>query len=139
MVVVVVMVVMMMVVVTMIPAMVMVVVIPAMVMVVVVVMVPILRQSHVRVLLGLRLGARYVYRIGGDQQSNRIRDWLEQLRIRPGVQDFSYFPRLHRFHRVHRCKGGDCAHKTCDLLVHVDLAGKIHASAQIHARSQLAH
>jgi hypothetical protein len=122
---------------TMIPAMVMVVMGPAMVMVVV--MVPILRQSHVRVLLGLLLGARYVHRIGGHQQSNRIRDWLEQLRIRPGVQDFSYFPRLHRFHRVHRCKGGDCAHKTCDLLVHVDLAGKIHASAQNHARSRLAH
>jgi hypothetical protein len=114
---------MMVVVVTMIPAMVMMVMGPAMVMVVV--MVPILRQSHVRILLGLPLGARYVHRIGGDQQSNRIRDWLEQLRIRPGVQDFSYFPRLHRFHRVHRCKGGDCAHKTCDLLVHVDLAGKI--------------
>jgi hypothetical protein len=125
------------VVVTMIPAMVMVVMGPAMVMVVV--MVPILRQSHVRVLLGLPLDARYVDRIGGHQQSDRIRDWLEQLRIRPGVQDFSYFPRLHRFHRVHRCKGGDCAHKTCDLLVHVDLAGKIHASAQNHARSQLAH
>jgi hypothetical protein len=68
------------------------------------------------------------HRIGGHQQSNRIRDWLEQLRIRPGIQDFSYFPRLPR---VHRCKGGDCAHKTCDLLVHVDLAGKIHASRKV--------
>ena len=132
------MVVMVMVVVTIIPAMVMMVMIPAVVMVVVMI-VPILREFHVGVLLGLPLGARYVHRIGGHQQSDRIRDWLKQLRIRPGVQDFSYFPRLHRFYRVHRCKGGDCAHKTCDLLVHVDLAGKIHAGAQNHARSQLAH
>jgi len=95
---------MMMVVIPAIMMMVMVAIIPAMVMVVVMVLVPIviLREFHVRVLLGLRLGARCVHRVGGHQQSDRIRDRLEQLRIRPGVQDFSYFPRLHRFHRVHR-------------------------------------
>jgi hypothetical protein len=65
-----------------------------------------------RFLLGLRFGARYVHRIGSHQQSNRIRDWLEQLRVRPG-NHFSYFPRVHH---GHRCEGGDCAHKTCDLL-----------------------
>jgi hypothetical protein len=135
-VVVVVVVVVMMMVIPAIMMMVMVVIIPAMVVVVVVVvvvvMVPIviLREFHVRVLLGLRLGARCVHRVGGHQQSDRIRDRLEQLRIRPGVQDFSYFPRLRRFHRGHRCKGGDCAHKACDLLVHVDLPRKIHAGAQ---------
>src|SRR3984893_18597358 len=112
-----------MVVVTIIPAMVMMVMmvmIPAVVMVVVMI-VPILCEFHVGVLPGLPLGARYVHRIGGHQQSDRIRDWLEQLCIRPGVQDFSCFPRPRRFHRGHRCKGGDCAHKACDLLVHVDL------------------
>ncbi len=59
--------------------MVMVVIIPAMVMVVVVVMmvpIVILREFHVRVLLGLRLGARCVHRVGGHQQSDRIRDRL---------------------------------------------------------------
>jgi len=105
----------MVVVVTMIPAMVMVVMGPAMVMVVVmmvvVVIVPILREFHVGVLLGLPLGARYVHRIGGHQQSDRIRDWLEQLRIRPGAQDFIHVLRPCRFHRGHCCKGGDCARK----------------------------
>jgi hypothetical protein len=127
MVMVMVMVVVVMVVVTIIPAMVMMVMIPAMVMVVVVlVLVPIviLCEFHVGVLPGLPLGARYVHRIGGHQQSDRIRDWLEQLRIRPGVQDFSCFPRPRRIHRGHRCKGGDCARKACDLLVHVDLPEK---------------
>jgi hypothetical protein len=127
-------------VVTIIPAMVMVVMIPAMVMVVVVmvlvmVLVPIviLREFHVGILLGLPLGARYVHCIGGRQQSDRIRDWLEQLRIRPGVQDFSCFPRPRRFHRGHRCKGGDCARNACDLLVHVALPRKIHASGPIQS------
>jgi hypothetical protein len=61
-------------------------IIPAMVMVVVVVMVPVLRKYLVRVSLGLRLGARCVHRVGGHQQGDRIRDWLEQLRIRPGFK-----------------------------------------------------
>jgi hypothetical protein len=94
-------------------------IIPAMVMVVVVVMVPVLRKYLVRVSLGLRLGARCVHRVGGHQQGDRIRDWLEQLRIRPGVQDFSHVLRPHRFHRGRRCKGGDCAHKACDVLVRI--------------------
>jgi len=134
---------MVMVMVVVIPAMVMVmvVVIPAMVMVMVmmVVVVPIfiLRKFHVRVLPGLPLGARCAHRVGRHQESDRIRDWLEQLRIRPDVQDLSCFPRPRRFHRGHRCKGGDCAHKACDLLVHFDLP-EIHVSAQNHAGSQLA-
>lgn len=89
---------------TMPPAMVMV-MIPAMVMVVMVmvVIVPILREFHIRGLPGLPLGARCVHRIGGHQESDRIRDWLEQLRIRPRIQDFGCFPRPRRFHRGHRC------------------------------------
>jgi hypothetical protein len=116
----------MMVVVTMaiIPAMVMMVMIPAMVMVMVMVIVPILCEFHVGVLLGFPLGARYVHRIGGHQQSDRIRDWLEQLRIRAGAQDFSHVLRPRRFHRGHRCKGGDCARKACYLPVHIDLPEK---------------
>jgi fatty acid desaturase len=100
----------------MIPAMVMVVV-----MVVVIVIVPILRVFHVRVLPGLPLGARCAHRVGRHQQSDRIRDWLEKLRIRPGAQNFSHVLRPRRSHGGHRCKGRDCAHKACDLLVHVDL------------------
>jgi len=102
--------------------------IPAMVMVVMIVPITILGEFHVGVLPGLPLGARCVYRIGGHQQSDRIRDWLEQLRIRPGVQDLSCLPRPCRFHGGHRCKGGDCAHNACDLLIHVDIPRKIHAS-----------
>ena len=75
-------------------------------------------------MLGLRLGARCVRRIGGHQQGDRIRDWLEQLRIRSGVQDFSHVLRPRRFDRAHCCKGGDCARKAYDLLVHVDLPEK---------------
>jgi hypothetical protein len=114
-------------------------IIPAMVMVVVVVMVPVLRKYLVRVSLGLSLGARCVHRVGGHQQGDRIRDWLEQLRIRPGAQDFSHVLRPHRFHRGRRCKGGECAHKACDLLVHVDLPEKFMRVRKNHARSQLAH
>jgi hypothetical protein len=135
-------VVMVMVVVTIIPAMVMMVMIPAMMMmVVVVVFVPIviLREFQVGVLLGLPLGARRAHRIGGDQQNDRIRDWLEQLRIRPGVQDFSHVLRPHRFHRGRRCKRGECAHKACDVLVHFDLPEKFMRVRKNHARSQLAH
>jgi hypothetical protein len=112
-------------------------IIPAMV--VVVVMVPVLRKYLVRVSFALRLGARCVRRVGGHQQGDRIRDWLEQLRIRPGVQDFSHVLRPHRFHRGCRCKGGDCAHKACDLFVHFDLPEKFTRVRKNHARSQLAH
>jgi hypothetical protein len=129
----VVMAVMMMTTMTIIPAMVMVMVM------VVVVMVPVLRKYLVRVSLGLRLGARCVHRVSGHQHGDRIRDWLEQLRIRPGVQDFSHVLRPHRFHRGRRCKGGDCAHKARDLLDHFDLPEKFMRVCKNHALSQLAH
>jgi len=55
-----------------------------------IIVVPILRQPHVCVSLGLRLGANGVRRVNGLQQSGRIRDRLEQLRIRPGAHDFGH-------------------------------------------------
>jgi hypothetical protein len=53
-----------------------------------IIVVPILRQPHVCVSLGVRLGASGVRRVNGLQQRGRIRDRLEQLRIRPGAHDF---------------------------------------------------
>jgi hypothetical protein len=82
---------MMMVVVVM---MVMVMIIGALVIIVVmmvmvwIVVVPILRQFHVWVPLGFRLGACGVRGVNGLQQSGGIWDWLKELRIRPGVHDF---------------------------------------------------
>jgi hypothetical protein len=58
-----------------------------------IIVVPILRQPHVCVSLGLRLGANGVRRVNGLQQSGRIRDRLEQLGIRPGVHDFGHILR----------------------------------------------
>ena len=88
------MVVMMMVVVVVvviIGALVIIVVMMVMVMVVMrIIVVPILRQPHVCVLLGVRLGANGVRRVNGLQQRGRIRDRLEQLRIRPGANDFGH-------------------------------------------------
>ena len=81
------------VVVVIIGALVIIVVMMVMVMVMVVmriIVVPILRQPHVCVLLGVRLGANGVRRVNGLQQRGRIRDRLEQLRIRPGANDFGH-------------------------------------------------
>ena len=55
-----------------------------------IIVVPILRQSHVCVSLRLRLGANGVRRVNRLQQGGRIRDRLEQLGIRPGVHDFGH-------------------------------------------------
>ena len=55
-----------------------------------IIVVPILRQPHVCVSLGVRLGANGVRRVNGLQQRSRIRDRLEQLRIRPGAHDFGH-------------------------------------------------
>jgi len=55
-----------------------------------IIVVPILRQPHVCVLLGVRLGASGVRRVNGLQQRGRIRDRLEQLGIRPGAHDFGH-------------------------------------------------
>ena len=55
-----------------------------------IIVVPILRQPHVCVSLRLRLGANGVRRVNGLQQRGRIRDRLEQLRIRPGAHDFGH-------------------------------------------------
>ena len=61
-----------------------------MMMVVVRVVVIVLRESHVWVPLGLRLGTCCVRRVHGLQQGGRIWDRLEQLRIGLGVHDFGY-------------------------------------------------
>ena len=58
-----------------------------------IIVVPILRQPHVCVSLGVRLGANGVRRVNGLQQRRRIRDRLEQLRIRPGAHDFGHILR----------------------------------------------
>jgi hypothetical protein len=58
------------------------------------VMVPILRPSHVWVPFGLRLSPRCVRRLSGLQQGDRIRDRLDQLRIRPGAQGLQSIPSL---------------------------------------------
>ena len=55
-----------------------------------IIVVPILRQPHVCVSLGVRLGANGIRRVNGLQQRSRIRDRLEQLRIRPGAHDFGH-------------------------------------------------
>jgi hypothetical protein len=68
--------------------MMMVVVIIAMMMMVV--MVPILRQSHVWVPFGLRHSPRCVRRLSALQQGDRIRDRLDQLRIRPGAKTSAF-------------------------------------------------
>ncbi len=70
--------------------MMMMVVMVVMVVIIRIIIVPILRQPHVCVSLGLRLGANGVRRVNGLQQSGRIRDRLEQLRIRPGAHDFGH-------------------------------------------------
>ena len=58
-----------------------------------IIVVPILRLPHVCVSLGVRLGANGVRRVNGLQQRRRIRDRLEQLRIRPGAHDFGHILR----------------------------------------------
>jgi hypothetical protein len=122
------MMVVMVVVVMVIPTMVMMVMIPAMV-VVVVVMVLILRELHVWVLPGLRFVARHGEGIGIHQQSDRIRDWLEQLGIRPGGQHVRNILCPRYFHRAYSYKGGNCAHKASGLLIHVHLRERTHARA----------
>jgi hypothetical protein len=64
-----------------------------MVVIIRIIVVPILRQPHVCVSLGVRLGANGVRRVNGLQQRRRIRDRLEQLRIRPGAHDFGHILR----------------------------------------------
>ena len=80
-----------MMVVVIIGALVIIVVMMVMVMVMIrIIVVPILRQPHVCVSLGVRLGANGIRRVNGLQQRGRIRDRLEQLRIRPGAHDFGH-------------------------------------------------
>jgi hypothetical protein len=79
---------------------------------------------------GLRLVPRGSYLIGGHQQSDRIRNWLEELRVRAGIQNIRDILSPRRFHRAYGYKGGNCAHKASSLLIHVHLQGKILTNAQ---------
>jgi hypothetical protein len=79
---------------------------------------------------GLRLVPRGGHLIGSHEQSDSIRNWLEQLRVRPGIQNISCFLSPRRFHRAYGYKGGNCAHKASSLLIHVHLRGKILTNAQ---------
>jgi hypothetical protein len=81
-------------------------------------------------LSGLRLVPCGGYLIGGHQQCDRIRNWLEQLRVRLGIQNIRDFLSPRRFHRAYGYKGGNCAHKASSLLVHIHLRGKIFTNAQ---------
>jgi hypothetical protein len=89
------------------------------------VMVMVLRQLHVRVLLGLRSVSRVGYLIGGHQHSDRIRNWLKQLRVRAGIQNLRDFLSPRRFHRAYGHKAGNYAHEASSLLIHVHLREKI--------------
>jgi hypothetical protein len=110
--------------------------VPAMVMMMVVMMV--LRQLHVRVSPSLGLVARRVHRIGGDQQSDCIRDRLKQLCVRPGGQNVGELFCPRRFHRAYSYKSGNCTHEASGLLIHVHLRERTMLMRNNYASRQLA-